>query len=162
MKGWLLGYSWEPFLAKHTPPHLKYEKKREGRTNLRKKREEEEKKRGRERKFAWSSTRFYSSLTFEGNFFILWASLWCQNNFLACLYKSRYDSWKIWDLWVWFHGRTKLLKLISNFPASVSVWFSVLPAYFDCFVFRIWRMFLHKSCIAMSLVSPVQISASLE
>ena len=83
-----------------------------------------------------------------------------KKNFLACLYKSKYDSWKIWDLWVRFYGRTKLLMMNTKCFSLRFQLFRVFQANFDCLTFRIWRKLLHESCISLSLEN-IWISFSL-
>ena len=103
---------WPPILP-YTPPHAQ---------GLNIKKEEEEKKRkmeeeeeGEKALHHHGKSDFELFFNFDGTFFIHWAPFWCKNNFYAWYYKSRYVFWDIWYLWTWFHGRKKLLKLISNF-----------------------------------------------
>ena len=98
-----------PFSAK-TPHSHEMESKRE--------REKEKKRRRRRKKLGINLKIWFLCLlqALKVRFFISWAPHWYQNKFLACLYKLWYDLWKILDLWVWFHGRTKLLKMNLIIP----------------------------------------------
>ena len=102
----------------------------------------EEKGRRKERKLAssFSNPIFCYCLKFEGNFLIYEAPFWWQNNFIACLYKSRYGLWDFWDLWTWFHGRKKLLKMNTNFQPRVSS-----RNNFCMLILRVLLTFLDKS-----------------